>query len=279
MTGLLLAAALAATAAEPPATTDIDLRSETLVVEHAKKQAVFGGGVTAVRGGLVLRCPTVVALYDDSSRVKTVTCDGPVTASDHGRTMTAGKGTFDILTGTLLLEGEPTLVDGERRLVGELLTYVVATGMAELTRARATLPSKDVAAAPAIAGRGPLAVQAEKAAYDLDERTATFAGAVTATRGDLVLHAPRLVTHLDEQGNVERAVSGGGRVTVVQRDRRATAGKAVFLGGAGKLVLEGEPEVTEKDSSLAGEKVTFLLGEDRVEVEKPRASFPLRGTP
>lgn len=269
---IALVAALGAAPAQPG---EIDIRSETLTVEHARHRAVFAGGVTAVRGTLTLRCPSVVADYDDASRVRLVTCSGPVTATEHGRTMTAGSGEFDNLAGVLTLHGEPTLVDGARRLVGEELTYALATEKIELTRARAQLPARDAAGAPRLAGQGPLSVTADRVSYDLEARSALFSGGVTARRGDLTLHATRLTTSHDEEGNVERALSSGGPVTVVQRDRKARAGKAELRGNAGRLVLWDDPVVTEKDSTLAGDRVTFLLGEDRVEVERPRASFPL----
>lgn len=278
MIGALLAALLAAAtpaAAEPASPEEIDLRSETLVVQHAERQAVFGGGVTAVRGDLTLSCPEVLALYDRQAKVTVVRCVGPVTAVQGERTMHAGAGEFDNVTGILSLSGDPTLVEGERRLQGDLLTYDVATRKAELFRARARFPSEDGPANRA-AGRGPMHVSADRAVYDAEGRVATFRGGVVATRGDLTLRAPRLVTRLDRAGRVRSGVTGGGPVTVDQGERHGRARKATFAGPENRLILEGDPVVTERESTLAGDRVVFLLGEDRVEVTRPRASFPLR---
>src|SRR5690606_28685565 len=96
MKSLLLATALAATAA-PQA--PIDLRSETLVVEHDKRRATFGGGVTATRGDLRLQCPEVIATYGADSQVREVACQGPVEALQGARRMNAQSGVFDNATG------------------------------------------------------------------------------------------------------------------------------------------------------------------------------------
>lgn len=278
MKALLLALALAATSepapkAAPPA---IDLQSGTLTVDHRARTAVFGGGVTAVRGGLTLRCERIDAAYDGENRVTTVTCPGPIEASEHGRTMRAGSGTFDNLAGVLTLLGAPTLEEGGRRVTGETLRYVVATQTAELSKTDALLPARDVKTQGPLAGRGPLVVKADQVTWEAPARRAHFVGHVTATRGDMTLSARELTTIHDERGEVERAVSGGGPVTVVQGERRAKAGRAAFEGARATLVLEGEPTVEERGSLLSGKRVTFLLAEDRVEVLEPRATFPLR---
>lgn len=269
-----LLALLVAAPAETPA--EIDIRSQSLTIRHAERQAVFSGGVTAVRGDLTMSCPEVVAQYDGAAKVTLVRCQGPVRAIQGDRTMQAGSGEFDNATGVLTLTGEPTLVEGERRLTGQILTYDVGARKADLRHARAQFPASDAPTTAKVAGRGPMLIAAEQVVYDTEDRVATFRGGVIATRGDLTVQAPRLVTHLDEDGMITRAVSGGGPVVVTQRDRRGQAQKATFTGAANRLVLEGEPTVTERDSTVAGERITFLLGEDRVEVERPRASFPLR---
>jgi len=287
---LLLLAALAATApAEAEPTGDerngataqaqkppIDLRSETLVVEHARRRAVFGGGVTAVRGDLTLTCPEVVATYDAGSQVREVACQGPVTATQGDRTMTAQRGVFDNSTGLLTLEGEPTLTEGERRLVGATLVYDANARTANLTDATGELPAAEAPDLPGAAGRGPLVVKAARILHDLANQRTTFDGGITATRGNLTLTAPRLVARYDDEGELASAATSGGKVRVVQGERRGQANHATFTGGARTLVLTGEPQITENASSLTGTKVTFLLGQDRVVVDQPRAIFPLK---
>ena len=254
----------------------IDLRSATLVVEHGNRRAVFGGGVTATRGALVLTCPEVVATYDAAGTVRDVTCRGPVEASEGERYMRAQHGVFDNTTGLLTLAGEPTLTEGERRLTGESLIYDVNASTARLTNAHGEIPGADAPDLPGAAGRGPLRVEAATVFHELAERRTRFEGGVIATRGDLVLRADRLTAWYDEDGALDRAITGGGPVRVTQGARRGEARKATFTGGARTLVLTGDPRITEGESSLTGSRATFLLGADRVVVDQPRAVFPVR---
>ncbi len=254
----------------PPA---IDLRSETLTVDHRTQRAVFSGGVVVVRGDLEVRCPSLTAHYDAASRVERVDCDGPVTATQGGRTMTSSAGSFDNTSGMLHLEGETTLVEAGRRFSGESLDYETGTSLATLAKARADLPE----AAEGLQGieSGPFRITAEKVIHDFTRRRTIFDGHVVANRGDLTMRATRLVLDGAEDGTIDRAWTEGGPVRVKQGDRIGTAQRGTFVAGGKRLILEGDPIVTEGSSSLRGDRVTFFVGQGRVEVAKPRAVFPL----
>jgi lipopolysaccharide export system protein LptA len=91
----------------------------------------------------------------------------------------------------------------------------------------------------------------------------------------MTLRANRLVAVAAEDGSLDSAWTEAGPVTVVEGRRQARSGKAHFLGNGQRLVLTGQPKLTEGDSFLEGERVIFHVGLDRVEVERPRAAFPL----
>lgn len=268
----------AAGAAEPAdrGSLPIDLRSQTLTVDHKNRRATFGGGVVATRGDMEIACPELVAWYDARGQVREVVCNGPIVATQGARRMEAREGRFDNATGVLTLSGQPTLTEGARRIVGNRLVYDADTEVAELETVQGELPAAEAAAhLPGAAGRGPVLVSAPRARHDFQRQRSVFEGGIVARRGDLVLEAPRLTATYDEAGELARARTGGGPVTVQQGARRGRADRATFTAGARTLVLEGDPEVREGASSLSGEKVTFLLGQDRVEVERPRAVFPV----
>ncbi|HWV38920.1 MAG TPA: LptA/OstA family protein [Vulgatibacter sp.] len=281
MRAALLLALLASTSSEAVeearamAPQEIDLVSETLVVEHKLHRATFGGGVIATRGDLEVRCPTVVAHYDKRAKIREVVCEGPVSATQGGKTMTSQAGSFDNATGMLHLEGGTTLVEAGRRFSGERLDFDVGTSLATLSRGQADLPGSEDLGPLRTEDVAPFRITADKVTHDFDERRTTFAGNVEATRGDLVMRASRLVVVGAGDGKVERAWTEGGPVRVEQGERRGSARRGTFLGGGQRLVLEGDPVVTERDSSLRGDRVIFHVGEGRVEVERPRAVFPL----
>lgn len=258
------------------ATDEIDLTSETLTVEHRKHRATFSGGVVATRGDLEVRCPTLTAHYDHRAKVREVICEGPVSATQGGRTMTSRSGSFDNASGRLHLQGETTLTEADRRFEGDSLDFEVANSMATLSRAKAELPGSEKLGPLQSTDGAPFKITADKVTHDFGRHRTTFSGNVVATRGDLVMRASRLVTVGADDGRIDRAWTEGGPVRVVQGDRRGSAQRGTFVGGGQRLVLEGDPVVTEGDSSLRGDRVTFFVGQGRVEVARPRAVFPLK---
>src|SRR5690606_3770818 len=94
-------------------------------------------------------------------------------------------------------------------------------------------------------------------------------------RGGMTLRANRLIAVAAEDGSLDSAWTEAGPVTVVEGNRQARSGRAHFLGNGQRLVLTGQPKLTEGDTFLEGDRVIFHVGQDRVGVDKPRAAFPL----
>lgn len=67
-----------------------------------------------------------------------------------------------------------------------------------------------------------------------------------------------------------------GNVSITQGSRTATCGRAEVLPREEKLILTEQPVVIDRATNFvsAGEKITMLRGQERVEVEKPRLTGP-----
>ena len=261
-----------APAAGPPA---LDVKSPRLTVQHRERRAVFSGGVVLTQGDLVVRCPELVAHYDAASRIERVVCAEGVRAEQGARTMEAGSGEFDNVGRTLVLSGEPIIREGERWIRGETMVWEVDHRRARVERGEAELPAADLPPLAGRAGAGPLRVNAPEIVYEADARTTRFDGGVVARRGAMTLRAGRLVAVTSVDGRLESAWTEAGPVVVSEGLRRARAGKAELMAGGRRLILTGQPRVSEGESFLEGDRVIFFLGQDRVEVERPRAAFPL----
>lgn len=257
--------------ASPP----LDVESPHLTVDHRERRATFGGGVVLRQGDLVVRCPELVAHYDDSSRIQRVVCSDELRAEQGERKMEAGGGTFDNQERTLTLHGEPMIREGGRWIRGEEMVWEVDKKVARVKDGEAELPAADLPSTSSRSNSAPLGVVASEILYESETRTLQFDGDVVARRGGMTLRASRLVAVAGEEGGLESAWTEGGPVSVVEGNRRARAGRALFSGNGQRLVLTGEPRLTESESWLEGERVIFFIGQDRVEVEKPRAAFPL----
>ncbi|MBI2815209.1 MAG: hypothetical protein HYX71_13105 [Opitutae bacterium] len=73
-----------------------------------------------------------------------------------------------------------------------------------------------------------------------------------------------------------RSMLATGNVHMVQGDREAACGRAEVLPEQEKVVLSGTPVVVDHDQNtrIAGEKITLLRGQRKVEVEKPILTAP-----
>lgn len=73
-----------------------------------------------------------------------------------------------------------------------------------------------------------------------------------------------------------RSMLATGNVRMIQGEREAACGRAEVLPEQEKVVLSDHPVVVDRDQNtrIAGEKITMLRGQRRVEVEKPLLTAP-----
>jgi lipopolysaccharide export system protein LptA len=73
-----------------------------------------------------------------------------------------------------------------------------------------------------------------------------------------------------------RSMLATGNVRMIQGDREAACGRAEVRPEEEKVILSGNPVVVDHDQNtrIAGEKITLLRGQRKVEVEKPILTAP-----
>jgi lipopolysaccharide export system protein LptA len=117
------------------------------------------------------------------------------------------------------------------------------------------------------------------------ETRAICTGAVTLTGTNLRILCDRLEITAEGVGDKAATIPtldkfkyllATGHVRIVQGDREATCGRAEVLPRDDKVVLTEEPVVIDHGAGVtsAGEKITLLRGQQRIEVDKPHATFP-----
>ena len=113
----------------------------------------------------------------------------------------------------------------------------------------------------------PIDVTSDKVEAYWKENLVIFKGNVIARQKDMVIYADSLevVTHEDGKG-IERAIAGG-NVKIQQGLRVANCQKAVFYNLDKKLVLTGDPKVSEGDNIVLGDEIIFDMDKNRVEVK------------
>lgn len=118
-----------------------------------------------------------------------------------------------------------------------------------------------------------------------EDTKAICTGKVTVTGTNLKIVCDRMeltATRISEKSGAVPALDkfryllATGNVSITQGTRVATCGRAEVLPREEKVVLTEDPVVTDNATGFvsAGERITMLRGQERVEVEKPRFTGP-----
>lgn len=120
-------------------------------------------------------------------------------------------------------------------------------------------------AAAAGTGRAaqPIQVKSDELFTDTQRKTATFVGRVTARQGDITIYADRIVVQSAEKGQDIASVEATGTVKIVQGDRLALAGHALYNTAAGTIVLDKDPKVFQGSDVVSGTVITYYVADQK----------------
>jgi outer membrane protein assembly factor BamD len=99
------------------------------------------------------------------------------------------------------------------------------------------------------------------------ENLIVFKGNAIARQKDIVIYADSLEAVIIEDGKGIDRVTAGGNVKIQQGLRVANCQKAVFYNLDRKVVLTGDPKVSEGDNIVSGDEIIFDIEKDRFEVK------------
>jgi lipopolysaccharide export system protein LptA len=111
-----------------------------------------------------------------------------------------------------------------------------------------------------------LRIEADRSQWDLKGRTVLFEGNVRTTRGEMHMVCDQLDVQLGEGDAIETAAAQGA-IRVTHAERVATGERAELFADRGELIITGNPIVVEGGNSLAGERITLWLDDDRMDCE------------
>jgi outer membrane protein assembly factor BamD len=113
----------------------------------------------------------------------------------------------------------------------------------------------------------PIDVTSDKVEAYWKENLVIFKGNVIARQKDMVIYADSLEVVTNEDGKGIERVTAGGNVKIQQGLRVANCQKAVFYNLDQKLVLTGDPKVSEGDNIVLGDEIILDIDKNRVEVK------------
>lgn len=104
---------------------------------------------------------------------------------------------------------------------------------------------------------------------DYQRDLAVFDGNVDVDHGDVKMTSDHMIVALGAEKTIS-SITCRGNVQIWQRDRYATADRAIYIERTGQVNLIGNATVKQGQSSLSGTRITFWRNEDRLECEPGR---------
>ena len=123
-------------------------------------------------------------------------------------------------------------------------------------------------------------ITAERTDYDRKEGVILFDRNVYVDDEQYQLHADRLFLFLDGTNDLKRLVALGS-VSITNEEKHAACSRAVYVKKSSKIVMYGEDGAPAslyqggaKGSTVRGERITFWLNSEQVEIERPVVTVP-----
>jgi len=113
----------------------------------------------------------------------------------------------------------------------------------------------------------PIDITSDKVEAYWKQNLIIFRGNVIARQKDMVIYADSLEALIIEDGKGIERVIAGGNVKIQQGLRVANCQKAVFYNLDQKVILTGDPKVSEGDNIVSGDEIIFDIDKNRVEIK------------
>jgi outer membrane protein assembly factor BamD len=113
----------------------------------------------------------------------------------------------------------------------------------------------------------PIDITSDKVEAYRKDNLIIFQGNVIARQKDIVIYADSLEAVIIEDGKGIERVTAGGDVKIQQGLRVANCQKAVFYNLDQKIVLTGDPKVSDGGNIVSGDEIIFDIEKNRVEVK------------
>ncbi|HEY5974353.1 MAG TPA: lipopolysaccharide transport periplasmic protein LptA [Geobacteraceae bacterium] len=102
----------------------IQIKSDQLLADNAKRSATFSGNVIARQGDLLIYADKLVVFYgENNGGVTRAEVTGNVRIVQGDRQGRADHGIYDSAAGTIVLDGKPQVFQGNDIITGTVITY------------------------------------------------------------------------------------------------------------------------------------------------------------
>ncbi len=172
-------------------------------------------------------------------------------------------------------------MDGRRWLAGLLLAVLVSFPVSGQSAEKKNTKPAAARTGPLKSG-APLNIASDRMEVSQKDRTILFEGHVVIQQEDLTITGRRMVVFAAASGRGREDGSSmmeqidrieiEGDVRISQREKVATADKSVYYHGEQKIVLMGNPMVSQGEDRVQGRLITLYLADGRSVVEGGESS-------
>ncbi len=99
------------------------ITSERLTFDQSEQYALFEENVIVRDPGLRMRADRLTVFFDDANQAERIEAIGRVIIQQEETTAWAGKATYDVVSGKILLEDQPRIRRGRDVLEGDTITF------------------------------------------------------------------------------------------------------------------------------------------------------------
>jgi len=114
----------------------IQIKSNALTTDSAKRTATFTGKVVARQGDVTIYSDRLVIYYSDKEKqneVDKVEAFGNVRILQGDKIGVSGHGVYESKAGKIILDDHPKIYQGEDEVAGKVITYFLDTQRSEVT--------------------------------------------------------------------------------------------------------------------------------------------------
>jgi len=160
------------------------------------------------------------------------------------------------------------LWQGNEALYADGVTVLKKTGEITAEGKVRTVFSRPAEGETETQGEEKVEIGGEKLAFHPAENRLNFEQNGWLKSRELALNSDRLTVSLKEKTSVIQQIEATGKVNIVEKLREGKGERAVYDLDEKTVVLTGNPTVIDKEKGVVkGEKLTFRLGEGRIQVE------------
>jgi len=122
--------------------------------------------------------------------------------------------------------------------------------------------------------KGPIVITSEKLTADNQAHTTLFEHSVVARTKDMVLYANSMLVYSDKNSGDVTRINATGDVRLIRDKRVVTSKEATYYAEGEKVIFTGSPKAVENGKVITGNKMTYLMNEDRFLVDDSKVFLP-----